>query len=166
MQPYRFVTTMAREGQGPGGQHLCQHDGCDEPAESQHRRHATDAEYAEIPEGLVPVDGVCHMAVFTCGDHELDPICGPQDHGPDPIEQPDPLAAACQKCGARPGTDCVKPNGQPRRVVHEIRTTTPPVFITRCDHVHRADCGGIDTCDCGPDDPAPIRTPGAADLKS
>ena len=157
MQPYRLVADKnGRE------RHLCQQDGCDEVAETQHRRHATEREYADLPDGLVPSDGVCHAAVFTCNDHELDPICGPEFHAlPEPA---DPQAAACPKCAAEPGAPCVKADGRPRRAVHKSRVPAPAGTAgTRCDHVHRADCEGFGTCECKADDPVPERVPRPGD---
>lgn len=165
MQPYRQIkphdpaTCWLCTPDGPGHQ-ACQNNGCDEIAESQHRRHATDQEYAAIPPDLIPADQVAHMAVFTCGDHELDPICGPNDHRVGPLEELDPLGSVCPKCSAATGVMCVKADGQPRRIVHEERAPAPVLMPEgRCDHAHRSDCEGLGACQCQPDDPVPSRTP-------
>lgn len=157
MQPYRQVKPHDSAScwlcapEGPG-HNACQHDGCDEIAELQHPRHATDAEYAAIPEDLRPIDAVAHVAVFTCGDHAVDPVCGP-DHQVGPA---DPLHVECSKCGSAPGMACVKADGSPRRIQHEDRVSAVSLG-TRCDHIHRSDCGGLGACQCRPDDPAPER---------
>lgn len=162
MQPYRFVTGEAVPGRPAGGHHLCQQDTCAEVAESQHRRHATDEEYAALPEGLVPIDGVCHMAVFTCGDHEMDPLCRPEHHFTEQPATVDPADAACRKCDAEPGAACVKADGRSRARFHTVRSpAAPQPQPVRCDHVHRADCEGLGACQCSPDDPVPER-PGTA----
>lgn len=163
VQPYRQIrphdpVTCWNCGPDGLGHLACQHDGCDEIAESQHRRHATEAEYVAIPPDLVSVDQVAHVAVFTCGDHELDLPCAPEDHAPP--TSPDPLASACPKCAAAPGASCVKADGRPRRVAHEDRAPAPDptsVMGGRCDHAHRPDCQGLGACRCSPDDPAPQR---------
>lgn len=158
IKPHDPVLCWLCAPDGPGHQ-SCQHDDCVEIAEAQHRRHATDAEYAAIPPDLVPADQVAHVAVFTCGDHELDPICGPDDHRVGPA---DPLDVECPKCGATPGMACVKADGGQRRIHHEDRAAATSLG-TRCDHVHRADCGGFGNCQCQPDDPIPGRSPRAED---
>lgn len=163
------------------GHNLCQHDGCDEIAETQHRRHATQVEYDALPEHFKPIDGIAHQAVFTCLDHEADPICESGDHdnpaGPGSvyfIQSPDVLdtkglevlktaatnQGTCPTCGVAPESLCVKANGKPRSAPHEARTPdVKTVPIPVCTHVHREDCGGQDACHCTPDDPAPVREP-------
>ena len=161
MQDYRSVkphhpaecATCSRRG---AGHRLCQYDGCDEPAEIQYRRHATAGEYAALPESLQPIDGVVYQAVFVCGDHEPDAICGPEHHS-EPAAQ-GVLEVPCPKCGSDPGAACSKPNGKTRSVPHKDRQTDiAPVAASACTHVHREDCGGGGSCACSPDDPAPDR---------
>lgn len=161
------------------GHRLCQHDGCDNLAEAQHRRHATQAEYGALPEHFKPIDGVAYQAVFTCFDHEIDPICGGEHHGapasPDlymvdlggmhgasglDVLKSAPAEPPCPKCGAGPGQPCVKANGKPRSTPHEERgQTTPSAPEPTCNHAHREDCGGQGNCACSADDPVPAREP-------
>lgn len=161
MQPYRQARVHDPEqcpscGPKAPGHQLCQHDDCGELAESQHRRHATAAEYAALPERLVPIDGVCHMAVFTCGDHELEPVCGPADHADPPA--PEPGEVTCPRCDASPGVPCAKADGRARRTFHKARAPqVQAVPATVCQHVHREDCAGLGACVCSPDDPVPDR---------
>lgn len=163
MQPYHQVKPHGPDacrlcGPRAPGHRACQHDGCNEIAEVQHRRHATDTEYAAIPEDLRPIDQVAHVAVFTCGDHEPDPICGPEHHQAMPPSLQDLLQLRCPKCDAGAGAMCVKVNGGQRSAVHGDRLPPPPPYLPdRCDHVHRADCEGLGACQCSPDDPVPIR---------
>lgn len=163
MQPYRQVkphdpdTCRSCDSRAPGHQ-VCQHDGCGEIAEVQTRRYATDAEYTAIPEGLRPIDQVAHMAVFTCGDHEPDPICGPEHHQAMPPGPQDLLQLPCPTCAAEAGAMCVKANGSQRSIAHEDRLPGAlPHLPNRCDHVHRCDCEGLGACQCSPDDPVPAR---------
>lgn len=111
----------------------------------QHQRHATADEYAEIPASLRPIDGVAHVAVFTCEDCEPPAIC---DH-------PAPPAPPCAACGAAGGAPCTKPDGTPRPTSHRARAVPPPTMA--CDHAHREDCD-ITGCRCGQDEP-PAREP-------
>lgn len=163
MQPYRQLrphdpATCQRCVPSGIGHQGCQQDRCDEIAETQHQRHATDAEYAALPESFVPADGICLAAVFMCGDHELDPFCGPEDHRLPQPEQPDPLTIECPKCSAAPGAECVKPDGSARRSPHDARgPQAQPAAFSQCNHAHRADCEGYGACQCSPDDPAPTR---------
>lgn len=154
MQPYR--TVGGKPGSGPQDQrHLCQNDGCDAIAEIQIRRHATAAEYDAIGENHKPIDGVAHMAVFVCADHEPDPICSGADHfGPDATP---PQQGTCPVCKAVADDPCRKPNGSPRSLPHPARGATALSSLPICTHVHREDCGGIDHCRCSRDDPAPRR---------
>lgn len=163
MQDYRTLKphSPAECGQcGPQapGHRLCQHDGCNEIAEVQYRRHATQAEYDALPESFRPIDGVAHQAVFTCLDHEIDPICGNGEH---PVATaPGDVADGCPKCGAAAGNACMKANGKPRSTHHaarRVQTQTAPVAA--CDHVHREDCGGQGACACFAGDAPPLRQP-------
>lgn len=120
MQPYR----VARPHEGDECEHcapngeghrLCQHGSCAAHAEFQYQRHATPEEFAQIPEGLRPIDGVARRAVFVCADHQIDPDvdthaahceglgscpCSPEQTGPDfekyvpPVENPAEQAEA------------------------------------------------------------------------
>jgi hypothetical protein len=151
------------------GHQMCQHDGCDEVAESQHKRHATLAEYEALLENFKPIDGVCHQAVFTCYDHEPEPICGETDHGGmyfvesagfHGAEGLEVLkAASCPKCQAQPGEPCLKANGRPRSADHKVRSgvATPQVAAPACSHAHREGCGGQGLCQCTAGDTAPER---------
>jgi hypothetical protein len=119
---------------------------CGEPAEVQWQRHATDAEYAALADSpLRPLDGRLHVAVFACGDHEVDPVCD----GHPPLDPP-----PCPKCNANPGECCTKGNGDQRRN-HRDRVTA--VVPETCRHAHRPDCTGYGHCACTPDDPEPVR---------
>jgi hypothetical protein len=139
------------------GHYLCQHPECDELAEMQYPRHATEQEYAALPEEFQPVDGIAHRAVFVCGDHEPDPICGAADH-PAPLPISEGLAAACTRCAAGPGEHCLKANGGPRTVPHSGRSELEILaHVGPCRHVHRENCGGLGSCACRADDPAPDR---------
>lgn len=156
MQPYRSARTHGDDCRacvppfGPGHA-LCQHGTCQQPAELQYPRHASAAGYATLPESLQPIDGICHQAVFVCGDHEPDPIC---DH---PAQlAPEPVSVDCPHCQAPADEPCLKANGRPRSAPHALRAPAPlppPV----CTHVHREDCEGLGHCECTPDDPAPDR---------
>lgn len=162
MQPYRHAKP---HGDGCGqcvpaapGHQLCQHAGCDELAEAQHRRHVTAADYEALPESFRPIDGIAHQAVFTCLDHEVDPICGSGEHPAPGIETAD--TADCPKCGAGTGNACVKADGKPRSSHHAVRSAPASGIPTAaCDHVHREDCEGQGACACSADDEAPVRRP-------
>lgn len=165
MQPYHQVKPHDGDscrscGERAPGHQACQHDDCSEIAEVQTRRHATDEEYAAIPEDLQPIDQVAHVAVFTCGDHEPDPICEPEHHQAMPAGPQVLLGLPCPKCNTAAGAACIKANGSPRSAVHEDRIPAPAAWLPdRCDHVHRANCGGLGACRCQPDDPTPPRPP-------
>lgn len=122
------------------GHRACQ-TGCGRHATVQHRRHATAQEYAAIPEGLRPIDGVAHVAVFTCEDCAPPAIC----------EHLAPAASPCAACGAVGDAPCTKPDGTPRPAPHSARAVPPP--SAACDHAHREDCD-ITSCRCGEDQPA------------
>lgn len=159
------------------GHPVCQHDGCEQLAEIQHRRHATAAEYDELPEHFKPIDGVAHQIVYTCFDHEVDPICGEDDHGlpadpdlymvqsagtygADGLTTLRTVPTSCRKCGAGVDQPCTKANGRPRSAPHKTRgPATEAAPPTVCTHVHREECGGQDACQCRADDPAPDRQP-------
>lgn len=126
------------------GHPACQ-AGCGRHATVQHRRHATADEYAAIPQGLRPIDGVAHVAVFTCEDCEPSAIC---DHDIPPVPP-------CAGCGAIGEDPCTKPDGTARATSHRARATPPPAVV--CDHAHREDCD-IVGCRCGDDQP-PTREP-------
>lgn len=155
MQPYRQAKPHIGSDcpdcafTAPGHQ-LCQHDGCDDIAEAQHKRHATEQEYTALPEAFQPIDGICHQTVFTCGDHEVDEFCNHTPAGAEPV--------SCPKCNAEPGNPCTKANGKTRRIDHPVRAGAQPMIpVETCNHVHREDCGGQDLCQCSPDDVAPER---------
>lgn len=76
MQPYRIVKPhddCERCTPTGDGHQLCQHGTCDRMAEVQYQRHAGPEEFASIPEGLRPIDGVATRAVFVCAAHEPPP---------------------------------------------------------------------------------------------
>ncbi len=171
MQPYRTARPHDSADCGPcgpsrPGHQLCQHDGCNQLAQAQHRRHATAEEYDALPDALRPIDGIAHQAVYTCYDHEADAICADEHDDPTPDN---PLGAAvremwkdsvgaCSTCGAAPDRPCTKANGARRSAPHDDRADAAPVrAMPTCDHVHREDCQGLGTCACRADDPAPNR---------
>lgn len=165
MQPYRYAKPH-RSGECPEcepdrpGHQMCQHDGCDNLAEAQHRRHATAAEYDALPEHFKPIDGIAHQAVYVCLDHETDPICDGADHPAPTAEADHNDLGECPVCHARPTLLCTRADGKPRSAPHPERAATPtPVIATACNHVHREDCGGQGACQCTADDPAPHREP-------
>lgn len=162
MQPYRQTRPhgdgCAMCAPNAPGHQMCQHDGCGELAETQHRRHATAAEYEALPEAFRPIDGIAHRAVFTCLDHEVDSICGDGDHvqpaAPAPADAP-----PCPKCGAGAGDPCTKANNKVRGIVHDVRGVGGLIGVMHgaCTHVHREDCGGQGSCPCSASDEAPAR---------
>lgn len=123
MQPYRNAkphTDDCEQCSELGeGHRLCQHGVCGSLAEGQYQRHATPEEFAAIPEGLRPIDGVAHRAVFVCAGH-----------GPGPAV--DVHAADCEghgHClcdGAAPSFEKYRPpsenpaeHAESLRIVHE-----------------------------------------------
>lgn len=122
----------------------CHH--CGAPAEVQWQRHATEAEYDQIPDKLKPIDGRALIRVDGCGDHAMPPFC---THTLPP-EQP------CPTCHAQPGTGCTKPDGTLRPVDHPARIKAVPQ-PEPCRHAHREDCPGYGQCQCTQDDPEPVR---------
>lgn len=158
---YRTVKPHAADAldcctlRGPG-HYACQNPGCPgagenngagRPAGRQVRRHATAAEYAALPVGLMPIDGVCHRPVFMCDDcaDDVDELC---DHTPEP-------AAPCPKCHAEGDEPCLKRDGKtPRGGWHtgRQRPSTDP-----CSHAHREDCDIFTGCVCSADDQPPAR---------
>jgi len=131
------------------GHHLCQNDGCDETATAQTSRHATDTEYAAMPESLRPIDGTATQAVFGCDDctedGQFNPFC---THTLEPVP--------CPKCQAAGDAPCIKKNGAPRETEHRARADAQPQ-PEPCRHVHRADCPVFTGCQCTADDPIPAR---------
>ena len=145
---------------GPRGQghHRCQNGACpgrDENngagrvATMQTRRHATEQEYAALPLGLLPIDGVAHQAVFACdecAEDAFDPFCG----------HPEPQPIPCPACGvADPTAPCLKKDGKtPLGFRHSGRVDPRPEM---CTHAHRPDCSVFDGCQCTGDDQPPQR---------
>lgn len=121
---------------------------CGQAAEAAYQRHATQAEYDALPEGLKPIDGVATIAVRVCGDCHPGPICSHPDSGPVP----------CPVCSAAPGNPCVKPDGAPRTIEHRERTAVQPE-IDLCRHHHRETCTDPRACRCTGDDQPPVRAP-------
>lgn len=160
MQPYRTAkphapaTCTACAPNGPG-HHLCQGpDGCSEVATTQTLRHATQAEYDAIPEGLKPLDGYAVRPVFGCDDCADDGVFSPFcDHTAEPV--------ACPKCQAAGDAACTKKSGKPRNAWHRARYDTQPQ-PEPCLHAHREDCEVFAGCRCTGDDQAPARTPRGA----
>lgn len=132
---------------GPGHQ-LCQ--GCDEPATTQTKRHATDAEYAAIPPGLASIDSVAHQAVYGCDD------CAETGMFTAFCTHPEPAAAPCPKCHAVGEQPCTAKNGDPRFAPHTARALAQPA-VERCTHAHRADCPIFTGCQCSENDTPPVR---------
>jgi hypothetical protein len=120
---------------------------CGAPAEHQHQRHATQAEYDRIDEDHRPINGRMTIAVDSCGDHAVEPFCVHTAAEPQP----------CPACHAPIGEPCVKPDGTRRPVEHPGRISEPA--YDSCRHAHREDCGGYGACHCAAEDPEPVRTP-------
>lgn len=152
MHPYRSVkphlgTDCPRCDAVGQGHAQCQ--GCDEIATTMFLRHATAAEYAALPESLMPIDGVAHQRVDACDD------CA--DAIPDICEHTVPAPVPCPKCGAAGDAPCVAEDGKPRaRGNHAARAAAQPTIET-CRHVHREDCPVFTGCQCTADDPDPQR---------
>lgn len=157
---YRSVKPHAADGldcctpRGPG-HYACQNPACPgagenngagRPAGRQVRRHATAAEYAALPVGLMPIDGVAHQAVFMCDGcaDEVDEFC---DHPPIP-------APPCPTCQATGDDPCLKKNGTARSGWHTGRQAPT---VDPCRHAHREDCAIFTGCVCSADDEAPTR---------
>jgi hypothetical protein len=124
----------------------CHH--CDAPAEHQHQRHLTQAEYDGLGDMLKPIDGRATLAVLSCGDHALPPYCTHTMQA----EQP------CPTCHAPAGQACTKGDGTERLVEHPARAAAKPK-LEMCRHAHREDCAGYGACHCTPDDAEPEREP-------
>lgn len=122
----------------------CHVDGCTGRVVAQWQRHATDAEFAAIPEKIRPIDGVATVAVHGCETHELLPFC--RHDGADP--------AACPTCGAT-DAPCTDDQGAPRHRNHAARPAPAPP--QPCRHHHRADCPGHGGCACTDADEPPAR---------
>lgn len=123
---------------------------CGQPVEMQYQRHATQAEYDTLPDGLKPIDGIALVAVRVCGDCHPAPIC----------QHPDDAPVPCPDCHAQPGAPCTGRNGGPRAVDHPARLAAQPKPET-CRHAHREDCTDPRECQCTGDEPAPVRIPRA-----
>ena len=121
---------------------------CGQNVEAQYQRHATQAEYDALPEGLKPIDGVALIAVKTCGD------CLP----PDPCQHQAAEPVPCPDCQAQPGKPCTGRNGGPRPVPHATRAAAQPAPVT-CRHAHRETCSDPRHCQCTGDDEPPRRAP-------
>lgn len=121
---------------------------CGAPVEAAYQRHATQAEYDALPEGLRPIDGYAVVAVPVCGDCHPAPICEHGDTGPAP----------CPTCNAQPGDACTKTGGGQRLFEHPARGQAQPVPET-CSHAHRETCTDPRECACTGDDPPPARAP-------
>lgn len=149
VRPHDPAACDACAPRGPGHPG-CQADGCSEPGEArQVRRHATAAEYAQLPAGLVPIDGICHLAVHACDDHAEDiplSIC----------RHPEPAPAPCPKCKAAGDQPCTAKNGDPRYAPHTARAQAQPPPAA-CTHAHREDCPIFTGCRCTGEDPDPAR---------
>jgi len=132
---------------------LCQGpDGCNEAASAQTQRHATQAEYDAIPEGLKPLDGYATKPVFGCDDcaddGAFEPFC---EHTPAP-------APPCPTCGAAGDQPCTKKDRAASRAKGWHGGRTAPV-AEPCRHAHREDCEIFTGCQCSSDDQPPARMP-------
>lgn len=121
---------------------------CGQPAEAQYQRHATQAEYDALPDGLKPIDGIALIAVRCCGDCLPPAIC----------QHPDDTPVPCPDCGAQPGTPCTGSHGGTRAVDHPARQAAQPAPET-CRHAHREYCTDPRQCQCSGDEPPPVRIP-------
>jgi len=121
---------------------------CGAPVEAAYQRHATQAEYDALPEGLRPIDGHATIAVRVCGDCHPGTIC----------RHPDTTPAPCPRCKAEPGTQCVKPDGSPRPAEHRERAAAQPAPDV-CRHAHQETCTDPRACACTGDDQPPARAP-------
>lgn len=114
------------------------------------RRHATDDEFAALPLGLRPIDGIAHQAVYACdecGEDTCEPFCADAHTPPEP--------APCPVCSAS-GTDpCLKRDGVTNRPGPHAERPAP--HYTVCTHAHRPDCPVFDGCTCSSADPPPER---------
>lgn len=149
VKPHHPSTCAACTPTRPG-HHVCQNPACPGRGENNGvgriatmatRRHATDAEFAALPLGLRPIDGIAHQAVYACdecGEDACEPFCA--DAHPQPEPQP------CPVCEASGDQQCLKRDGTtPRSTRHAARVDPPhPV----CDHAHQPDCPIFDGCDC------------------
>ena len=168
MLGYRTVKPHTADGlaccapRGPG-HYACQNPACPGAHENQGagraageqtRRHATAAEYAALPPGLTPIDGVCHMAVFMCDDcaDEHAPFC---EHPPIP-------APPCPACGGAGDEPCLKKDGKTPRAKGWHTGRQAPA-VDGCRHAHREDCPIFTGCVCTAADPPPTRPQRAAD---
>lgn len=159
LQDYRYARpheadTCPTGACAPGGQGhaLCMAPGCDQIATFQTRRHATQAEYDELPEAWKPIDGIAHRAVYACDDDEHAEATAPF------CEHAQPKPPECPDCPAGVDEPCVKADGTERKVPHFARTQQPGVY-DRCLHAHREDCPIFDGCQCSSDDAPPEREP-------
>ena len=114
-------------------------------------RHATAEEYAALPLGLMPIDGIARIAVHACDDcaeAAFAPFC----------RHPPPEPAACPRCGALGEQPCLSRDGVTPRTIgpHAERLAAQPE-PEHCLHAHRPDCGIFTDCACAHDDPPPDR---------
>lgn len=157
MQPYRYIrphdpATCPTGACAPNrpGHPQCQNDGCDAIATTRAQRHATQAVYDALPEGLRPIDGVAHQRVYACDDCDDDIVTFCRH----PMSEPAPCPA-CHAAGADP---CIGKKGGSRPGPHAVRAAAQPP-LPRCTHAHREDCGVFTGCVCTGDDPNPVRAP-------
>lgn len=155
MQPYRNIrphkgADCPECAPNRAGHPQCQADGCDKIATTQTKRHATQAEYDALPEGLRPIDGVARQRVDACDDHadQVPVFCSHTI--PDPVP--------CPKCGANGDGACVTALGTARPGPHADRVTAQPP-LEHCAHAHREDCAVFANCACTGDDLNPVRAP-------
>ena len=153
MQPYRIArpheAAECRQCSPAGSGHqLCQADGCQEIASSQTVRHATLAEYMDLPDSMRPIDGVVRRTVYGCDDHaedSFDPFC---DHTPTP-------APPCPTCGANGDAPCTKKDRTTVRPGPHANREQPSADT--CAHAHSETCGVFAGCQCTGQDAAPAR---------
>lgn len=136
------------------GHPLCMAPGCDGLAMFQTVRHATQAEYDQLPEAWRPIDGIARKAVYACDDDDhADAMVMFCTHAePKPPTCPEP------HCQAGIGEPCIRTDGAERKTHHAARAHQPAVY-DRCIHAHREDCDVFTGCQCTSDDQAPERTP-------
>lgn len=158
LQDYQYVRPHEPDNcpvcapSGPGHV-LCQGPGCEQLAEFQGRRHATQAEYDATPEAWKPIDGIMFKPVYGCDDdahaEATAAFC----------EHPEAKPAACPTCNAAIDAPCVRADGKTPRTVHHAARLKEPAVREVCNHAHRDTCAVFEDCQCSADDQPPAREP-------